>query len=175
MKRQLTTLSLIFSLAHFPSQALAKKESLDIKELALPSEVQDLGKSGGSVYYSPVVKDKVLIPVHIWGAVQRPGLHFVPMGTNLVEGLSLAGGPTTQANLRRVKVTRGQSGDFQGEYYNLATGGQGDSFSLELSPKDTVFIERSTFSEDRAYYTSLVGVIATVLTSVLLYREIKKN
>lgn len=157
-----------------PLSLYAQGSDFDLKKLALPSEVEDLSKTAGSVYYSPVVKDKVLIPVHIWGAVQRPGLHFVPIGTNLVEGLSLAGGPTTQANLKRVRLTREQEMGVEGKHFNLSRGGQEDAFSLELSAKDTIFVERSTFSEDRAYYTSLVGVVATVLTSVLLYREIRR-
>lgn len=175
MRRQFTSLCLIFCFIYYPSTAFTAEQQFNLKELALPSEVDGLGKSAGSVYYSPVVKDKVLIPVHIWGSVQKPGLHFVPAGTKLVEGLSLAGGPSNTANLRRVRVSKEAAGKSVGDYYDLEEGGTPEAISLELSPKDTIFVERSTFSEDRAYYTSLIGVIATVLSSVLLWREIRRD
>ena len=72
---------------------MIKKSNYNIRQLALPSEVEDIGKSSGSIYYSPSIKGKVLIPVHFWGSVKKTGLHFIPVDTNLISGISLAGGP----------------------------------------------------------------------------------
>jgi len=79
------------------SQTKEASSEYNIRELALPSEVDNLGKKGGSIYYSPSVKGKVLIPVHIWGEIRNSGLHFIPLDTNLLNGLSLAGGPTSSS------------------------------------------------------------------------------
>lgn len=175
MKRQITSMLLVWNFLLAPMAATGQEKPINLKELALPSEVSSIGKSAGSVYYSAVVKDKILIPVHIWGAVQKPGLHFIPTGTNLVEALSLAGGPTIQANLDKVKLTRDASGKIEGEYFNLSSGGNSDAFSKEMISRDTIFVEKSNYIENRGFYTSLVGVVATVLSSVLLIREIQKD
>ncbi|MCP4912846.1 MAG: hypothetical protein GY909_06985 [Oligoflexia bacterium] len=161
--------------ANQPS-AKAKKSSkeFNIRELALPSEVKKLGKSSGAVYYSPSVKGKVLIPVHFWGEINKSGLHFVPLDTTLVQGLSMAGGPKQRATLDKVRLTRRSEGKLQNEFYNLEGGGEDDAFNAVLQPNDTIFIEKNDYLEDRSYYTSLFGVIATVLSSILLYREVKR-
>ncbi len=50
------------------------------------------GKSG-SVYFTSHKKDEVLLKGSIWGAVQFPGVHYLPLGTRLLDALSIAGGP----------------------------------------------------------------------------------
>jgi len=49
---------------------------------------------------------KLQIVVHIWGEVNRPGQYIVPDGTNVLELISLAGGPTEFSNLSNIKLTR---------------------------------------------------------------------
>ena len=51
-------------------------------------------------------RSKLQIVVHIWGEVKTPGQYVVPDGTNVLELISLAGGPNEYSNLRRVKLTR---------------------------------------------------------------------
>lgn len=159
------------------NKAAKKKEEapkFDIRELALPSEVQKLGKKTGNIYYSPSVKGKVLIPVHFWGEVGNSGLHFIPVDTSLVQGLSLAGGPKSNSLMDEVRVTSRKGGKLIEHTFDLTEGGDDEAHTFQLSPGDTVFVKKDNFSENRAYYTSLVGVIATVLSSILLYREVKK-
>ena len=48
---------------------------------------------------------QLLVEVHIWGEVQAPGEYRVLAGTNIIELLSKAGGPTEYANLGKVKLT----------------------------------------------------------------------
>ncbi|MGB0454801.1 MAG: polysaccharide biosynthesis/export family protein [Bacteriovoracaceae bacterium] len=158
----------------FSVHAEENKPEFDLKELALPSEVDNIGKSAGAVYYSPSVKGKVLIPVNIWGEVRNSGLHFIPVDTTLIQGLSLAGGPTNKANLERVKLSRRTKIGGETRKFDLREGGDDEVARLALRPGDTIFVEKSNFLEDRNYYTSLFGVIATVLSSILLYREVKK-
>lgn len=43
--------------------------------------------------------------VAIWGEVKSPGEYRVPYNTNLVELISIAGGPTQNARLSKVRIT----------------------------------------------------------------------
>jgi len=50
--------------------------------------------------------EKLMIQVHVWGEVARPGEYLVPDGTNVLELISRAGGPTAFANLKNITLTR---------------------------------------------------------------------
>lgn len=151
------------------------KGNYDLRELALPSEVESIGKAAGAVYYSPSVKDKVLIPVHFWGEIVRSGLHFIPNETTLVKGISMAGGPRTQGILDNVKLTRVVNGKFTQTSFDLSEGGDEEANTFKLRPGDTVFIEQSHYYENRTYITSLIGVFATLLSAILLYRQVERD
>ncbi len=152
----------------------SRNQQFDIRKIVLPSEISNLGKTRGSIYYSPSVKGKVLIPVHFWGEVSKSGLHYVPVGTTLINGLSLAGGPKSSGNLDEVKLTREANNHIEEQKFDLSQGGDILSYKTELLPGDTIFIPKDDFKENRLYYTSLVGVIATILSSILLYRQVKE-
>jgi protein involved in polysaccharide export with SLBB domain len=176
--RKLFTILIIFSLGQssFAKSNKAKKESsqnYNIRELALPSEVENIGKKAGSIYYSPSVKGKVLIPVHFWGQIKNTGLHFVPVDTTLINGISLAGGPSSDAEFDDVYVTTKRNGGREKLSFDISDGGDINIEDFKLQPGDTVFIPKDNFYRDRAYYTSLVGVVLTVLSSILLYRQVR--
>lgn len=148
------------------------QSNYNIRELALPSEVEKLGKKSGAIYYSPSVKGKVLIPVHMWGELRNSGLHFVPLDTNLLNGISLAGGPTSSGDLADVLVTTTRDGKRERIKFDLSDGGNLGLEDFKLRPGDTVFVKKDTYIVDRSYYTSLIGVAVTVLSSVLIYKRI---
>ncbi len=162
---------LVLSLAMPPGWA----GEVELQDLALPSETKDLRKEVGAVYYSPTSKGKALIPVHFWGEVEKSGLHYIPVDTNLIKGLSLAGGPKSSAELDGIRLTRKLENGNKDLHFDLSDGGDKNAYETALMAGDTVFVPRSHHIENRAYYTSLVGVIATVLSSILLFREIKKG
>jgi len=51
-------------------------------------------------------EERLEMVVAIWGEVKSPGEHRVPYNTNLVELISVAGGPTQNATLSKVQLTR---------------------------------------------------------------------
>ena len=57
--------------------------------------------------------EKLMIRVHVWGEVARPGQYLVPDGTNVLELISQAGGPTPFSNLKNICLTRNIVHDFQ--------------------------------------------------------------
>lgn len=56
-------------------------------------------------------EERLEMVVAIWGEVRNPGEHRVSYNTNLVELISVAGGPTDKARLKKVQLTR-QSGEW---------------------------------------------------------------
>lgn len=174
-KKLLTTL-LCWTLL-FPGFCLSEDNltTFNIKELALPSEVKGLPKQTGAIYYSPTIKDKVLIPVNFWGEIQNAGLHFIPVDTDLIKAISIAGGPKSSAVLEDIKLIRREGKDITTKEFNLSKGGNSAAYNETLRPGDSIFIKKDDFFQQRTYYTSLFGVIATILSSVLLYRQVGKN
>jgi hypothetical protein len=173
-KNILVTL-LIVQIIIFQSLAFSQEKStgINLRDLALPSEFEGIKKEAGAVYYSGTSKGKALIPVNVWGEVNKAGLHYLPIDTDLVLGLSLAGGPKSTAQLSKIKVTRNNNNQISEYKFDLSEGGTPEAYKLKLEPGDTVFVEREYFYENRAYYTSIIGVFATVLSSILLYRQVK--
>ena len=146
-----------------------------VKDYALPSDFEGIKKEAGSIYYSASSKGKVLIPVNMWGEVNKAGLHFVPVDTDLVQGLSLAGGPKSTASLDNIKLTKNVDGKIEEFKFNLEEGGTPEAFKMKLAPGDTIFVERNYYNENRTYYTGLVAVVSTILSSILIYRQVKRG
>lgn len=48
--------------------------------------------------------------VHVWGEVLKPGEYRVPYDTNIMELISIAGGPTQYGKLSKVRLTRESKG-----------------------------------------------------------------
>jgi hypothetical protein len=145
---------------------------IDLQDLALPSDLKDIAKSPGAVFYSSPNKNKTLMPVHFWGEVGRPGLHFIPIDSELVKGLSFAGGGNSGAKLDEVRVSRVESGKLERLSFNLDEGGDDQAYRFVLRPGDTVFVQKDRFHDNRAYYTSLVGVVATIISAVFIFKRI---
>jgi hypothetical protein len=161
--------------AAFLGPSFSGAADIDLQDLALPSEVRDIGKSSGAVFYSPTTKNKTLMPVHIWGEVHRPGLHYIPVDTKLIKGLSFAGGGNGSADLSEVVVNRLEEGGLQRREFNLVDGGDGAAHAYTLRPGDTVFVEKDRFPENRAYYTGLFGVVLTIVSTLLVLKRLEDS
>jgi hypothetical protein len=154
-------------------QSASQSKDLNLQELALPSEVKDINKQSGAIYYNNSVKNKVLIPAHIWGEVNRPGLHFVPNDTTLIKGLSMAGGPSGSAKLTEVSLSRNTNdGQVKQYVFDLKTGGELDAHLFKIEPGDSIFIKRDHFLEDRNYYTSWIGIVISIISTIVLLQKV---
>ena len=67
-------------------------------------------------YFLSEEEKRLAIVVHVWGEINRPGEYLVPDGTNVLELISKAGGPTQYSNLSNVILTRGNV-----DYMHLST------------------------------------------------------
>lgn len=101
-------------------------------------------RQSASKYILSSGSDALLMTVKIWGEVTKPGLYDVPIGTDLIELISAAGGPTTRASLSKIKVIHG-SPDDQENYVTTVNVKQflesGDSEKIpEIKPSDTIVV-----------------------------------
>ena len=121
----------------------------------------------GSEFISGRRKGAVLMKVNLWGAVRRPGIHHVPVRTDLVNLLSYAGGPTSEALLSDVVIKRktgGQEKRIEVDLNDIISGSNTNYYSLEANdiivvPEEKMWINNNT--------VVVVGVISTVLTMSL--------
>ncbi|MEH0862347.1 MULTISPECIES: polysaccharide biosynthesis/export family protein [Halobacteriovorax] len=168
---KLITISLIILNFCF-TPVVQAANNIDLNSLVLPTEVKGLEKKSGSLYFSKSVKNEVLIPTNFWGEVKSAGLHFVPKGTSLINGLSLAGGATGDANLNEVKITRKSGKELKTIEFDLSSGGDFNSHNFQLQPGDVVYLRKERFYENRIWYTSILSILATTLGSYLIYKKI---
>ncbi len=91
---------------------------------------------------------ELLVPVNIWGFVQRPGQYMVPTNTDLIALLSYAGGPTEAAKVSDIKIIRSDMTHGNKviqvnvkKYLDTA------DYRLipELRPQDTIIVKGTTF------------------------------
>ena len=133
---------------------------------------------GKEEYFLDPATGKLSIEVHLWGEVKSPGVYRVPLGTNVMELISLAGGPTEYSNLSKVTLTRRTSGGGASsliEKVDLAryTEARGAVQIPLLAPGDLVTVPRNV---RHAWETSirLIGDVVTIVNLIYLISLIKK-
>ena len=135
--------------------------------------------STAPTYYSLAGQGGLVITVNLWGYVGKPGQYEVPSSTNLVQLISLAGGPTENAELDKVEIVRQTmqpDSTFKTEVIpvNLqefkAKGGQ----TPLLSPGDTIVVPGSSSESLRlvlAFLGPLFSLITALGTLILILRR----
>ena len=139
---------------------------------------------------------KLQIIVHIWGEVKQPGQYVVPDGTNVLELISLAGGPNEYSNLSKVKLTRiyfPLDGEFSGNEglnnTNLIQENEKEIYTINLKrhlkhkeheniytlkPGDVVKINRN-FWYSFQIFIQTVYQIAIIAQGLYFYTQIFKS
>ena len=145
--------------------------------------------------------DKFTIVVHIWGEVRRPGEFIVPDDTNIIELISLAGGPTEFSNLSNVHLTRAEiksdisqsnSNDAmrfnsfsenesiiietQLLIFNIKKYLKGNTYNnnqLTLQPGDVVRVQKNRWHK-WSTFIRVVGQFALIAQAVYFYSRIEK-
>jgi len=110
------------------------------------------------------------------GEIQRSGLHFIPTDTTLVKAISMAGGPTGSAQLKEVLLSRASTDGSVKQYeFDLSNGGDTDSQNFKVQSGDTIFIKRDHFMENRSYYTSLVSIALSIITTFFIVTKFRRK
>lgn len=104
----------------------------------------------------------MLIPVNIWGNVREPGVHYVPIGSSLMQSVSAAGGPSENADFSNVRLLQGNKHTYADL---LKTSGP------VVQANDTIYVQKSY----KADLPLIFSGIATIVSIVTLYYVVKQN
>jgi protein involved in polysaccharide export with SLBB domain len=135
-------------------------------------------KSGASsaAYYYISKPGEITMSINLWGHVRNPGRYEVPISTDIVQLVSYAGGPLSEADLGSVKIARVVRGveavrtvEFN---VNLNHLDKLDEKARRLEPGDTIFIDSTniTFREVFDLVTTTALITATIANVILAYR-----
>jgi hypothetical protein len=114
--------------------------------------------------------EELNIKVNIWGQVLRPGRYTIPIKTDLVSFISLAGGPMREAKLDEVKIVRHVEGKHEvikinvKKYLNSAD----PALIPVLMPDDTVVVSGTIFH----LFTTTVQYLSQLLTVITFYHVV---
>lgn len=110
--------------------------------------------------------------LYIWGEVKSPGLYYVESNADILELISLAGGPTPDADLAHVILIKGQAGGEEivinvGDYLSK----QKSKEPIFLKSGDIIIIKSSLWKKVRSA-TSFISNIVIFLNLYLLLRAL---
>lgn len=110
---------------------------------------------------------RLLIEVHVWGEVNKPGLYRVPDGSTPLDAISLAGGPTQFAALSKVKLTHPPGASPRRQRIDLEKYSDGqDAGDLSvLKPGDMITVPRNA----RFFWKDAIQILADIAIIVNVY------
>lgn len=124
-------------------------------------------------------KDELLIPVNVWGFVQKPGQYLVPDNTDLITLLSYAGGPSENAKISHIRVIRNDRKMGNVVYKvdvkkYIETGD--DRLIPNLKPGDTIIVNGTTFHWVNRFFefVSRIAIVAQIYYFVVISEQYKK-
>ncbi len=134
--------------------------------------------SGRSVNYYYAKPGDITITVSIWGFVQRPGLYEIASSTDLINLISLAGGPNTYAKLNDVEVVRTTKRD-DGTYarhkfkVDLSKLVQLKDDQIQLKPGDVIYVNHTSWYTVKEAF-SVASSVGILMTSIYYLSRIIK-
>lgn len=116
---------------------------------------------------------QLLIEVHVWGEVNKPGSYQVPDGSTLLDVISAAGGPTQFAALSRVRLSHapGPAPRIQAVDLDRYLSREKAVLPPVLKPGDAVLVPRNA----RFFWKDAVALIADLALIVNVYYLISRN
>ena len=124
----------------------------------LRSELDDyLTEQIGRFVNDPVVRATSYLRISIMGEVVQPGYHLFPPETPVSEAIMLAGGPTANGRLSKVRVDRGNEWILRGDSLQVALGQGLTLAELRMHSGDEILVpSQPAFSPQNATRTLLV-------------------
>lgn len=140
-------------------------------EGVLRSELQDhMTAAIGRFLRNPVVRARSLIRVEIGGAVGRPGFYMLPSDMIISDAVMVAGGPSGNARLERMRVERAGDVIWPGERLREAVieGRTLDQLSIRAGDSLIIPVQTSRFGWAR----DAIVVLSTIASLGLLATRI---
>lgn len=113
----------------------------------------------------PVVHARALIRVSVLGEVVRPGFYAVPLDLVLADALMVAGGPTQDAKVDRLRILRGESSLWSGNRLQAAIARGATLEELGLRAGDGIDVPGGR--RDPGSKWRLAGLIVTTVATVV--------
>tara|TARA_Y100000768_G_C23911749_1_gene650331 strand:+ start:286 stop:765 length:480 start_codon:yes stop_codon:yes gene_type:complete len=105
------------------------------------------------------------IYINVWGHVKFPGTYLVYDGINLVNSLSLAGGPLDGANLKKIKIISQENKT--SKTYNLQKDISNMDYlnNAKMQPFDTIIVYQTTGNKILSR-SSLIAAVLQLLNLI---------
>ncbi len=118
----------------------------------------------GSVYYATTKKDEVLLKSSIWGAIQFPGVHYLPLGTRFLDALSIAGGPIDMADKENIVLSTHTKNGLEVKNLSVYKAMTDQAYNPYIQADDILMIK-----EDQYYKNWNLGIgIGTFVMSAII-------
>ncbi|MCU0606380.1 MAG: SLBB domain-containing protein [Candidatus Edwardsbacteria bacterium] len=116
---------------------------------------------------------QLLIEVHVWGEVNKPGSYQVPDGSTMIDVISAAGGPTQYAALSRVRLSHvpGQLPRIESVDLNRYLTRERAVLPPQLKPGDAVLVPRNA----RFFWKDAVALVADIAVIVNVYYLLSRD
>lgn len=144
------------------------------KDVQIGLGTSDLTRSYGGAYFDFSDAETVNIKVAIWGNVRNPGRYVIPIYTTMIDLISLAGGPTDNADLDDLRLYRApQTGEQQlikFRYDDLFESDQliKNRSAPKLEPSDVLLVPGAPQMYFRDWFSLTLSVVSTILSVVVL-------
>ena len=128
-----------------------------------------------AAYYNTAKPGDVMMQVNIWGFVAKPGRYEVPATTDLIQLISLAGGPQLYSRMEKVKITRFEKIDtaiiMKEIFVNLSDASKVNPVSLKLCQGDVIEIDHTSWIEWKDIFPAIttVAVIASAILQAIYW------
>jgi len=138
----------------------------------LRSELQDYLTTQLTRYIKrPEVQTTSLVRVAVMGSVNKPGFYQLPADLALADAIMIAGGPTTNADVDRTQLKRGENVIYSSKLLGQEVAKGATLDQLNIRPGDQIEIG-AKHKTNWALVASIVGITAgLVSTAVVLTRR----
>ncbi|MBL7095776.1 SLBB domain-containing protein [candidate division KSB1 bacterium] len=115
--------------------------------------------------------------IYFFGEINDPGIHTFDQGVDILQAIITAGGPTSEAKLKDVRVIRRTKGNrskvIRVNLKRYVNGARNGFFKLET--RDTVYIPRKKSIREGLFGTIIFSIIVPVISAALIYELVIGN
>lgn len=125
----------------------------------------------GNEYISGQEAGIVMMKVNLWGAVKRPGIHHIPVKTNLIELMSFAGGPNDNAILDSITIKRNLGVEQKKISVDLSEVIHDQKkYDLVLKPDDIIVVPATQpwISQNTFMLAMIISIVSSTILSIKL-------
>ncbi len=132
---------------------------------------EDTGARSGSVYLTSNKKNEVLFKMSIWGNVQYPGVHYLPLGTRFLEALSIAGGPLDSADTEKITLSTSTGSGVHVHHLSITEALSSESANPVLKTDDILFVKEDQTIRNTSFYMQVGTFVLSVAAFGLLLHQ----